>query len=146
MIGLAVKNRYLFNISISYSLHSVKRSCFLSSTRTLLILTSESYSGFSFLSFPLVTARSTLSSTAFNCSSSFSLSSSMIMSASLTGLTSPSTWVISSLSNAPAKFRPFQSSVHCTVTAYFYSGEITALTEHKEYRITCADMWKKGIS
>lgn len=59
------------------------------------------YSGLSFLSPPLMAVFSSLSMTGPSISSSFSRSSSWMISMSLTGSTLPSTWIISSSSNAP---------------------------------------------
>lgn len=61
------------------------------------------YSGFSFLSPPLMAVFSSLSIIGPIISSSFSLSSSWMISISLTGSTVPSTWMISSSSKAPAE-------------------------------------------
>lgn len=61
------------------------------------------YSGFSFLSPPLMAVFSSLSIMGPIISSSFSLSSSWMISISLTGSTVPSTWMISSSSKAPAE-------------------------------------------
>lgn len=63
------------------------------------------YSGFSFLSPPLMAVFSSLSIMGPIISSSFSLSSSWMISISLTGSTVPSTWMISSSSKAPAETR-----------------------------------------
>lgn len=59
------------------------------------------YSGLSFLSLPLTAVFSSLSRIGASISSSFSRSSSWMISMSLTGSTLPSTWMISSSSNAP---------------------------------------------
>lgn len=63
------------------------------------------YSGFSFLSPPLMAVFSSLSIMGPIISSSFSLSSSWMISISLTGSTVPSTWMISSSSKAPGETR-----------------------------------------
>lgn len=59
------------------------------------------YSGFNFLSPPLTAVFSSLSKIGSIISSSFSRSSSWMISMSLTGSTLPSTWMMSSSSNAP---------------------------------------------
>lgn len=60
------------------------------------------YSGLSFLSLPRMHDRSSFSKFFSKASSSFRRSSSVIISKSLIGSTSPSTWVTSASSKAPA--------------------------------------------